>query len=95
MSYKYFLNALEPLLKEIFEFYDLSHTKADASINIEQGWPIGADIYVICGYLRSELYIHRMYIEKESNEQVIDDQVGKLIERIKNDIYNRTSLKIQ
>ena len=95
MRNQYIFNALDPILKETFDFYDISHTIADASIHMEEGWPIGTDVYIICGFLKSEMYVHRMYLVKEAINLVIDRQVVKLIERIRKDISERGKIKNQ
>ncbi|WP_156305527.1 hypothetical protein [Sphingobacterium endophyticum] len=94
MRNRYIFNRLEPLLEEIFDVYDISHTTADASVHVEEGWPIGTDVYIICGFLNTELYIQRMYIVKEAIDLVINRQIVKMIEKIKIDISERNNIRV-
>lgn len=92
---EYVYNKLEPVLKELFDAHHINHTFADASVHINEGWPIGTDVYIICGYFKSDLYIHKVYVVKEAINMVIDRQIEKVIENIRTDIYNRNKLGLQ
>lgn len=94
MRNKDILDTLDPILKEIFDFYDISHTKADVSIHMEEGCPIGTDIYIITGFFNSEMYVHRMYIVKEEIDSIIDKKIVKLVEDINDNISNRDKFNI-
>lgn len=91
----YIYDKLEPVLKTLFDTYHINHSFADASVHINDGWPIGTDVYIISGFFKSDLYIHKMYVVKEAINMVIDRQIEKVTERIKNDIYNRNKLGLQ
>lgn len=88
-------NKLEPVLEEMFDTYEINHSLADASVHLEEGWPVGTDVYSIIGFYRSVLYVDKLYIVKEAINMVIDRQIAKLISRIRKDIYRRSLVKLQ
>lgn len=94
MRNQYILDALSPILKEIFDFYDISTAKVDPSIHIVEGWPIGTDIYIISGFFNSEMYVHRMYIVKEAIDSVVDHQIVKLVKNIRDEISNKEKFNL-
>ena len=94
MRNKDILDTLTPIFKEIFDLYDISTSNVDPSIHLEEGWPIGTDVYIITGFFNSEMYIHRMYIVKEESDSIIYQKMVKLVEEIKDNIFNRDKFNI-
>lgn len=86
---EYVKNKLEPILEETYDTYEINHSLADANVHLEEGHPIGTDVYFIIGFNRSVLYVDKLYIVKEAINMVIDGQIAKLISRVRNDIYRR------
>lgn len=95
MGKEYILNSLKSNLGDIFDFYDVNQTKVDAKVHAEESWPIGTDMYVVCGILRSHIYVHRLYVVEGATETMVNAEMEKMIERIKKDISKRSRPMVQ
>lgn len=93
MRKEYILNSLKSILGDIFDFYDVNPTKVDAKVHAEERWPIGTDVYVVCGILRSQIYVHRLYVLEGATETMIQTEMKKMIERFKKDISKHNNQK--
>lgn len=74
------------MLDGIFDYYDISLTKVDTRLHAEESWPIGTDVYVVCGIYDSQIYVQRLYIVREATENMIKLQIEKLAVRLKTEI---------
>ncbi|WP_185211791.1 hypothetical protein [Sphingobacterium mizutaii] len=86
MRNQFILVCLKSMLDGIFDYYDISLTKVDTRLHAEESWPIGTDVYVVCGIYASQIYVQRLYIVREATENMIKLQIEKLAVRLKTEI---------
>lgn len=86
MRNQFILDCLKPILEGIFEYYDISQTKVDTRLHAEVSWPIGTEVYVVCGIYASQIYVQRLYIVREATKHMIKLQIEKLAIRLKTEI---------
>ncbi|WP_185218022.1 hypothetical protein [Sphingobacterium mizutaii] len=92
---EHILNNLKSILGYIFDYYDVNQTKVDAKVQAEESWPIGTDVYVVCGILRSQIYVQRLYVVDGATETMVQIEMEKMIERFKKDISKRSGSMVQ